>query len=144
MINGLEQSIQQINSCQRDIQRFIDSGGEQKLRDCISRLSSLGAMVADKKKVEKSISEEIFDTRKQLSEVQVIERRINDNLKLREMQRELDEQNDKLTGLKKDLSVFDKKSMTDRYNELQEKHDKLIREVSIWELICRELVWSAS
>jgi DNA repair protein RAD50 len=130
MINSLEQSVQQINSHQRDIQRFVDSGGEQRLRECKKRLSELDSMVSVKSKEEKSISDEIFDTRKQLSEVKVIERRIHDNLKLRGMQHELDELNVKLTSLKKDLSVFDKKSMTDRYNELTVKHDQLIREVN--------------
>jgi hypothetical protein len=129
LINALEQSVQQIKSCQRDIQRFIDSGGEQRLSECISRLSNLDSMIAVKRKEEKGISEEIFDTRQQLSEVQVIERRINDNLKLRGMQHELDELNIKLASLKKELGVFDKKSMTDRYNELTVKHDQLIREV---------------
>lgn len=41
LINGLEQSILQIKSCQRDIQRFIDSGSQQRLTDCKSRITAL-------------------------------------------------------------------------------------------------------
>lgn len=66
---------------------------------------------------------------KKKSEVQVIQRRLDDNLKVRKYRRELKEVEQKMKDLRSEIKTFNRGSIEAQDEELKNRHMDFVREV---------------
>lgn len=131
-LNDLQQSLNQITGLMSNIQDFIDADGARRLENCIQEISNLGDEIKAAKLSLEEIASNIDRMSKQRSEIQVLQRTIDDNLKYRQMIREKDSLDAKLDALNLNISEFDTESIEMQYNKLKQVHSKLVGERAVF------------
>jgi DNA repair protein RAD50 len=130
-LNDLQRSVNQTSVLMSDIQAFIDENGLKRLENCIKEISNLGSEIKAAKMSLEEISSKIDRMNKQRSEIQVLQRTIDDNLKYRQMIREREALDSKLDALNLQISNFDTESIEMQYNKLKQIHAKLVGERAV-------------
>jgi chromosome segregation ATPase len=130
-LNDLQRSLNQTSGLMSDIQSFIDQDGAKRLEDCIQEISNLGSEIKAAKLSLEEIASKIDKMNKQRSEIQVLQRTIDDNLKYRKMIAERESLDSKLNALNLLISEFDTESIEMQYNKLKQVHAKLVGERAV-------------
>lgn len=130
-LNDLQQSLNKISVLMSDIQSFIDADGSRRLENCVQEISNLGDEIKAAKLSLEEIASNIDRMSKQRSEIQVLQRTIDDNLKYRQMIREKDLLNSKLNALNLHIAEFDSESIEMQYTKLKQVHSKLVGERAV-------------
>lgn len=72
------------------------------------------------------------------SGVQVIQRRLDDNLKIRQYKRDLTVLEDKMLKLDAEIKTYAIDSIEQQYNSLKKRHEELVGEVRHYKIVaCR-------
>lgn len=108
--------------------RFIEEGGPDRLEANAKEIKRLEELSATVKQTLLDLAQKIDNMTKQRSEVQVIQRTIDDNLKYRQMIKDSDALETKCSDLKKKISDFDTASIEAQYNKLKQSHANLVGE----------------
>ena len=131
-LNELQKSLNQVFVLMNDIQAFIDEDGTKRLENCIQEISNLGEEIKAAKRSLEEIASNIDRMNKQRSEIQVLQRTIDDNLKYRQMNYDRDLLDSKLNALDLQISEFDTESIEIQYNKLKQVHAKLVGERAVF------------
>ena len=130
-LNSLQRSLSQISVLMDDIENYIASDGVNRLGNCIAEIENLTEEIKASKSSMEGITSKIDRMNKQRSEIQVLQRSIDDNLKYRQMIRERDLLHLKLNALKLQLSKFDTETIEIQYNKLKQAHERLVGERAV-------------
>ena len=127
-LNILQSSMNQINTSQREIQRYIDDNGAEKLKQCNSSIKSLESRLDTTRRNLTAANREIQSNSQKLSEVLVVQRRIDDNLKLRQFKKELLAAENNTNDLVTEINTYDSVSIAETYRKNQKHFESLLGE----------------
>ena len=126
--NALQHAIMRISSFESEIDRFIKSGGEQMLNACDVETKRLESNAQKLKEQIIQLTEGIDNLQVQKSEVQVLQRTIEDNMKLRRLKRDLEVTEQETNECEQGVLEMDVHSMEQQYQQLKERHEELMGE----------------
>jgi chromosome segregation ATPase len=106
----------------------MEHNGASKLNECMQDIDSFEKSIKNHKIALQDITNSIDRMQKQRSEIQVIQRSIDDNLRFRQLKREKKDLEDKAKQLEKKISDFDSESIEIQYRKLEKKFNKLSEE----------------
>ncbi|KAI9197472.1 uncharacterized protein BJ171DRAFT_477830 [Polychytrium aggregatum] len=124
----LRDAVNQIQAIERDIQRYVNSRGDERLQRCIKEVR---AVETQKRNIETQIaglSNEIESVLKVNSQIQVLQRGIDDNLRYRQMERKIEQISRSLDTAKAELQRQQGAEFAADYARVKKKHDQLISE----------------
>lgn len=126
----LSNSLNQISSINREVSRYIEERRDSMLDSCqaqIARLERQSELLGSQLK---ELNDQLDQLSKQHSEIQVIQRNVDDNLKLRKYSRDIKRIDTDVTRLQSQLASIDRDTIMRRYAELKQRHESLVGEVS--------------
>ncbi|KAL5037745.1 hypothetical protein BDV3_007173 [Batrachochytrium dendrobatidis] len=118
----------QLATVQKEIQRYIESDGVSKLSQCICDAAALQRKADDSKVEIENVASRLERMQKQRSEIQVLQRTIDDNLKLRKLQSEMDAVDLRIQNIDEAIQSVDMNTINAQYNVLKSTHEQLVRE----------------
>ncbi|KAL2917359.1 DNA repair protein rad50 [Polyrhizophydium stewartii] len=125
---ALSRSLSHIQGRQRDIDRYMSSGGDGKLAQCIRDIKALQDEHAALKISADEIVARLDDIQKKSANVQVLQRTVNDNIRLRQLQAQRREVGAGIAGLSAEIQRMDLRTLATEYNRFKEAHDRLLGE----------------
>ncbi|KAJ3067708.1 DNA repair protein rad50, partial [Quaeritorhiza haematococci] len=132
-VNVLQQSWDRVRAIEGEIERYITQGGPNRLTTCDNGLTSLETTLTTLKSRMAGVATSIESVKKQVSEVQVIQRNVDDNLKYRRMRREVKECEERIKELGEEARKV-KRAMGGSggisvlYKRLKDRHEELVGE----------------
>jgi chromosome segregation ATPase len=128
-MKSLEESVNRINVYEREIQNYEKQEIPLKLESVQRDLRSMHSELQANQEKADSLSDRIDKFQKQLSEVQILQRTIEDNIKVRQLQRDVTKIESSVKQYRAHLMEIDHESIQDRYHKLKQKHEMLVGEV---------------
>ncbi|KAH6571650.1 hypothetical protein BASA61_004285 [Batrachochytrium salamandrivorans] len=133
--NDLEAQVQRVTqnlnclvNLQKEIERYNLSEGALKLSHCIRDTAALQRKIDDMKSEIETVTGRIERIQKHRSEMQVLQRTIDDNLKLRKLNSELSAIGQRIHAIDVEIQNFDMSAANTQYAELKSIHERLVSE----------------
>ncbi|KAJ2994360.1 DNA repair protein rad50 [Globomyces sp. JEL0801] len=123
-------SVNQINSIERDIQRYIEDRKDNQYDDCVNMTTKLESTLKTLQNELSQIVTNLEYLSKQTSEIQVMLRNIDDNMKIRKYKKDELQLQEQITSLKSKLITLDQRSAMLHYDTLKDQYDNYIAERS--------------
>ena len=126
----VQDSIHQFENVDNDIQAYRLAGGDDRLAAAQKAIGNLNQRIASIDDEIKQLSNAISEAESNIANMKQLERNVVDNLRYREMQRDVTRMKNKIVELEKENAETE----VDKYNEQAEKlrkaHNKWAAEVS--------------
>lgn len=103
------------------------------METCEEEIVALLKKIEETKAMIESLSGRINNAQKQASEVEVYQRKIDDNIKYRQMKRDCTKLESDVDDLKEQIRAARVEVNVNEYRLLTEKADRLVEEVNLWE-----------
>ena len=126
--SGLQTSLSRIFAIEIEVQRFIAERKEHNLDQIQSELKTLQQELNFQETELCSLTNQLDMMFKKRSEILVVQRRMDDNLKVRRMGRESDRICVQIVEIETELSQFDQNSIKTQHNALKTRHQDLVGE----------------
>ena len=127
-MNAIQQSLTQLSTIEKEVQRFLQESGPERLDQCTQDIANLESLAITAKRSLQDLSAQLDRMTKQHSEVQVVQRTIDDNLKYRRMLVEKTALDTRCAELHDQIKAFDTASIESQYNKLKARHADLVGE----------------
>ncbi|RUS14257.1 hypothetical protein BC938DRAFT_477448, partial [Jimgerdemannia flammicorona] len=129
-IENLKQGQTRVNSIEGKIQRFIEIDGAARLAECESQFENLERQIEQAEIDLKNLTTEISLLEKQVSEVESVKRNIEDNIRHRENQSEIEGVDRKLAELEHKKTQYDYPLLSTQIQKLKQNQSRLFAERS--------------
>ncbi|KAJ3329263.1 DNA repair protein rad50 [Blyttiomyces sp. JEL0837] len=129
-IQQLHRYNSQLSSIQKEIQRYIDLNSDRKMQQCSRDKQACQDKLVSLQNTEQEVTERISAIQKSTSEVVIIQRSIADNLKLRELERNLKTIEEDIRKQQGELAKYDSTSVREQRKSLTAKYEKLSDELA--------------
>ncbi|KAJ3225056.1 DNA repair protein rad50 [Clydaea vesicula] len=127
-LNNLQQSENQINSVQRDIVRYINSGGDELFKSCQLELESLQQKHKLLQNSRNKVIDNIAAINQEVNRIELIRETLKKNLELRQQKKNFKETEAEVKNLEDSLKSYDTDNLNEKYKRLKKKHESLVDE----------------
>ncbi|KAJ3414569.1 DNA repair protein rad50 [Chytridiales sp. JEL 0842] len=130
IVQQLRHDTSQVQRLQKEVERYVSSGGEKTLANSSKELADIRSKMKNVQDAKAEIQEKIGQIRKSESEVIVVQRTISDNMKYREMQRNLNEINSQIDRMLNKYQRVDTTSVKSQRQMHMIRYEKLSEELA--------------
>ncbi|KAJ3042473.1 DNA repair protein rad50 [Rhizophlyctis rosea] len=127
-VDYYRESLVQLESIEKEIDRYIREKKEEQYRKCESTIESLEGRIAAHKQEIENLAKKVDEFKEQISNTEGIKRQINDNLRYRKLKRRSEELSATIDLLRDDVRRFNAGNLTRELERAKGKQGKLMEE----------------
>ncbi|OLL27062.1 DNA repair protein rad50 [Neolecta irregularis DAH-3] len=128
ILHRLNQSMTRFHTANREIQNYIETNGPTQLEDTREQIKNTENQFVELELRISKISDEMAQFEKETSSYQTFERQISDNLRIRRMQRKIEQLDQDIRDLEAKNAERDRDQYQDDSEKLKQKHGRLFSE----------------
>eukprot|EP00731_Ephydatia_muelleri_P020288 Em0013g15a len=127
-VRSLGEEEKAIKSLSQDIVKYVDSRAQEKLEQCVSRVSELKGKEQLLTQKRGQLEQEIDKLQKQLANEKMRERKLEDSMQLRKLEKEIADKDQAVRKIREDMKKNKLDQYSSEYHRLQEDTDRLRKE----------------
>ncbi|PWZ03080.1 putative RAD50-DNA repair protein [Testicularia cyperi] len=126
----LETAIRELRELNAAVNAFVQQRGAQRLADCDEAIAELVEQIAQIHRETKEIEERAAEIEKEMNQSQATERNILDNIRYRQLKRDVAAIEGEINSLDLEQAQRSRKHFADKYTEAKEEENRLNGEAS--------------